>query len=37
LPDILPYCGRAPAPEELLERWNLDPALVAALVLVAAL
>jgi putative membrane protein len=27
----LPYCGAAPVPAELLERWNLDPILLAAL------
>lgn len=27
----LPYCGAAPAPGELLERWNLDPFVLAAL------
>lgn len=27
-----PYCGAAPAPAELLARWNLDPVLLAALV-----
>lgn len=26
-----PYCGRAPAPEDLLARWNLDPALIGGL------
>ena len=26
-----PYCGAAPVPEELLDRWNLDPFLLIAL------
>lgn len=29
------YCGPAPAPADLLWRWNLDPALLAALALLA--
>ncbi|WP_327196196.1 cytochrome c oxidase assembly protein, partial [Sphingomonas sp. SRS2] len=29
----IPYCGSAPAPAELLARWNLDPVLIAALAL----
>ncbi|HSX57049.1 MAG TPA: cytochrome c oxidase assembly protein [Sphingomonas sp.] len=35
----IPYCGAAPAPGELLARWNFDPALLAllALMLFAAL
>lgn len=28
-----PYCGAAPAPSELLGRWNLDPAVLAVLAL----
>lgn len=28
-----PHCGMAPAPGELLARWNLDPDLPAALAL----
>lgn len=31
-----PYCGRAPVPEELLSRWNLDPALIAGLAAIVA-
>jgi putative membrane protein len=31
----VPYCGEAPAPEVWLSRWNLDPALAAALVMAA--
>jgi putative membrane protein len=32
MPDaIVPYCGLAPAPANLLGRWNLDPALVIVL------
>jgi putative membrane protein len=27
----IPYCGAAPAPAELLARWNLDPAVLAIL------
>ncbi|MBV9914359.1 MAG: hypothetical protein JOZ93_17405 [Sinobacteraceae bacterium] len=34
-PDALPYCGAAPHPGELLERFNLDPALLASLALLA--
>lgn len=30
-----PYCGEAPIPAELLVRWNLDPWVVAALVIAA--
>src|SRR5579862_3515894 len=33
----LPYCGSPPVPGALLERFNLDPRLLVALVLVAAL
>ncbi|NEV76344.1 cytochrome c oxidase assembly protein [Rhodopseudomonas sp. BR0C11] len=29
---IEPYCGSAPLPAELIGRWNLDPVLIAALV-----
>lgn len=29
----LPYCGAAPAPAELLARWNLDPLVIGSLVL----
>lgn len=32
-----PYCGAAPAPAELLWRWNLDPVLLAALAAALAL
>lgn len=32
-----PYCGAAPSPAELAGRWNLDPVLLAALALGAAL
>lgn len=31
----IPYCGTAPAPEEAWTRWNLDPPLLAGLVLLA--
>jgi len=31
-----PYCGAPPSPQTLLHRWNLDPILVAALLLAAA-
>lgn len=31
----IPYCGEAPGPEAWLGRWNLDPVLGAALVLLA--
>lgn len=31
----IPYCGEAPGPEAWLGRWNLDPVLLAALVLLA--
>ncbi len=34
-PNALPYCGAAPHPGELLERFNLDPALLASLALLA--
>jgi putative membrane protein len=36
--DWIPYCGAAPAPAELIGRWNFDPPLLllASLVLVAA-
>ena len=27
----IPYCGAAPAPEQLLARWNFDPVLIALL------
>lgn len=33
---IEPYCGLAPLPAELIARWNLDPALIAALVVGSA-
>jgi putative membrane protein len=33
----LPYCGLPPSPETLLSRFNLDPILIAALILVAAI
>lgn len=36
-PYALPYCGAAPHPGELLERFNLDPALLASLALIAIL
>lgn len=29
----IPYCGPAPLPRDLFERWNLDPLLIALLVL----
>lgn len=32
----LSYCGVAPTPENIVARWNLDPALIAVLLLVAA-
>jgi putative membrane protein len=32
----LPYCGSAPSPGELLSRFNLDPVLIAALILIGA-
>jgi putative membrane protein len=32
----LPYCGSAPLPGELLHRFNLDPALMAALIIACA-
>jgi len=32
----IPYCGAAPAPAELLARWNLDPVLLLALCLAGA-
>jgi putative membrane protein len=31
-----PYCGSAPLPDELISRWNLDPLLVGALLLLVA-
>ena len=31
----IPYCGTAPAPEDLLQRWNLDPVLLAVLAVLA--
>jgi putative membrane protein len=34
-PHALPYCGAAPHPGELLQRFNLDPALLASLALLA--
>jgi putative membrane protein len=34
---VIPYCGTAPSPAELLGRWNLDPVLLSALAGVAAL
>jgi putative membrane protein len=34
-PVPVPYCGTPPAPAELLERWNLDPLLLLALLLAA--
>lgn len=33
----IPYCGAAPLPAEWLARWNLDPVLLAALVLMPLL
>jgi putative membrane protein len=33
----LPYCGSAPLPGALLERFNLDPILISALVLISTL
>jgi putative membrane protein len=33
----LPYCGAAPAPDDLAGRWNLDPVLLTTLVAVALL
>lgn len=33
--EATPYCGVAPLPAELWARWNLDPWLIAALVLIA--
>jgi putative membrane protein len=32
----IPYCGAAPAPGELLERFNLDPVLIVSLAVVAS-
>jgi putative membrane protein len=32
----IPYCGAAPRPEELLQRWNFDPALMVGLALALA-
>ncbi len=34
---IEPYCGSAPAPQDLLFRWNMDPVLLAALGLIGVL
>ena len=34
-PSIVPYCGAAPSPDTLWERWNIDPVLLAALALLA--
>lgn len=34
---VIPYCGTAPTPAELLGRWNLDPVLLSALAGIAAL
>jgi putative membrane protein len=34
MPAQLPYCGSAPVPGELLTRFNLDPFLIAALLLI---
>jgi len=31
----IPYCGLPPVPAQLLSRWNLDPVLIAALLLIA--
>ena len=31
----VPYCGEAPGPEAWLGRWNLDPVLLAILMLLA--
>lgn len=31
----IPYCGAAPLPRELAERWNFDPVLLASLVVLA--
>jgi putative membrane protein len=33
---VLPYCGTPPSPGELLARFNLDPALIAILIALAA-
>jgi putative membrane protein len=33
----IPYCGLPPSPETLWSRWNLDPILISALVLLAGL
>jgi len=33
---MVPYCGAAPLPGQLIGRWNLDPVLLAVLVLAAA-
>jgi putative membrane protein len=33
----IPYCGIAPIPSEIWSRWNLDPVLIGAVVLAAAL
>lgn len=32
----LPYCGAPPSPESLIHRWNLDPWLIGALLLILA-
>lgn len=37
MPTLAPYCGVAPIPGALLERFNLDPALLAALLLLFVL
>ena len=37
IPEWIPYCGAAPVPAEWLARWNLDPLLLGALALAAAL
>jgi putative membrane protein len=33
----IPYCGLPPAPAELWARWNLDPVLIAGLLIIVAL
>lgn len=35
LPNSNPYCGLAPDPSDLAWRWNLDPALLSLLCLLA--
>ena len=35
--DAIPYCGRAPVPGALAERWNFDPVAISALVAVGIL